>query len=341
MSFLNFLLKGLSKLRRILRYPVLKLQSKNKKYTHLYIGSPYYGNLGDQQIRSSSLKFLKDNGIKYLELSIKDFYFYKNIDFKHIKVVCLQGGGNFGDVYPLDQNVKNEAVKRFFNKRIIVFPQTLYCNDYNSEIFKQIQLVFGEHKNAVLTAREEVSFDLFKKYFPLNKIIFAPDIVLSENKTSSRKRKNQILFLMRRDIEKTIDGSIVNELEKCLQKNNKIVREDTNVDYVVNEINRSFELKKIFKKIRSSRLVITDRLHGMIFSAITSTPCIVFSNYNHKISSCYELLKNLRYIKYIDDISVKNVVKSIDELSNIDARWEKPDKSFEFLREELLFTEEK
>lgn len=35
-------------------------------------------------------------------------------------------------------------------------------------------------------------------------------------------------------------------------------------------------------KFRECELVITDRIHGMIFAAITGTPCIALSNYKIK-----------------------------------------------------------
>ena len=43
-----------------------------------------------------------------------------------------------------------------------------------------------------------------------------------------------------------------------------------------------------FKDFQKSELVITDRLHGMIFCYITKTPCIVMPNNNHKILMTYE-----------------------------------------------------
>ena len=44
----------------------------------------------------------------------------------------------------------------------------------------------------------------------------------------------------------------------------------------------------LFRSYSGCELVITDRLHGMLFSAITNTPCIVFDNSYGKISSLYD-----------------------------------------------------
>ena len=39
-------------------------------------------------------------------------------------------------------------------------------------------------------------------------------------------------------------------------------------------------LDTFMSEIGKRKVVVTDRLHGMIFCAITGTPCVVFSNYN-------------------------------------------------------------
>ena len=47
-------------------------------------------------------------------------------------------------------------------------------------------------------------------------------------------------------------------------------------------------------------MVITDRLHGTIFSLITATPCICFDNSNHKVKNSYNSwFKKFPYIVYI------------------------------------------
>ncbi|MNE93367.1 putative pyruvyl transferase EpsI [compost metagenome] len=63
--------------------------------------------------------------------------------------------------------------------------------------------------------------------------------------------------------------------------------------------------------------MITDRLHGMIFAAITSTPCIALGNYNYKVVGSYEWIKHLGYIKFTNDIN--QIPELIEELSRIPA----------------------
>ena len=65
----------------------------------------------------------------------------------------------------------------------------------------------------------------------------------------------------------------------------------------------------------SAKVVITDRLHGMIFAAITETPCIVFNNYNHKVEGTYQWIQYLPYIRFVND--VEDAEKHLHELLKI------------------------
>src|SRR5690606_10737992 len=79
------------------------------------------------------------------------------------------------------------------------------------------------------------------------------------------------------------------------------------------------ELDNILNSFKRSRVVITDRLHGMIFCAITKTPCVVLPNSNHKISGTYyNWLSDLEYIQFIEDFEVGTVLNLISDLYKID-----------------------
>ena len=84
-----------------------------------------------------------------------------------------------------------------------------------------------------------------------------------------------------------------------------------------NDDKRDEILDTFMGEISKRELVITDRLHGMIFCAITGTPCIVFSNYNHKVKGSVEWFKHLDYIKYLDEVSeTEDVIKEIMKVKN-------------------------
>ena len=48
--------------------------------------------------------------------------------------------------------------------------------------------------------------------------------------------------------------------------------------------------------------MITDRLHGMVFSAITGTPCIAMDNVSHKVYGAYQWLSYLPYLRFCRSI---------------------------------------
>ncbi len=65
---------------------------------------------------------------------------------------------------------------------------------------------------------------------------------------------------------------------------------------------REFETERKFDEFRRARLVITDRLHGMIFAAITGTPCIALNNSSGKVEGVWSLwLQHLDYVKFVQD----------------------------------------
>lgn len=310
---------------------------KSGKYTHLYMGAPYHGNLGDLQIRNSSLEFLRKNNIPFLEMNYFDFLIYKDLDFSKITTLCLQGGGNTGNIYLDEQLFRDEVIRRYRDKKIVLFPQTVYFKDDKYQEKEISQLVYGNCEKLVLTAREEVSFDEFKKLYPNNKVLLTPDIVLSSDYSKKEYKRKGALCLLRRDVEKNLPYEFQSDLvNKLSQKYRKVKMSDTVIDYFPYSLFRDKELNKMFKKIKKAELVITDRLHGMIFCAITNTPCIAFSNFNFKIESSYNnWLKNVDHIEFVTDIKNFDIDKALNKLNNAKFMWTSLDDKFEALAKEL------
>lgn len=299
--------------------------AKKKNRNIYFLLDQEHGNLGDQAIGYTEQKFVKEKLNNYNVISIlEDEYklFKKNFE-KEIKksdIIALRGGGSIGNEYIAHEISRRDIIERFPNNKIISFPQTIYfSNDDNGniELEKSIK-IYKNHNNLNIIAREQISFNLMKKYFNNNNIILTPDIVLYLNKTDKKSIRDGALYCFRSDNEGILSNGEKKIIKNIIKNNfDKVEITDMCVQKKITINDREKELNDKLKQFRSSELVITDRLHGMVFSAITSTPCIVFSNYNHKVSGTYEWIKNLPYIRFVDNIDeLEETINYIRTLKN-------------------------
>lgn len=291
---------------------------KNKK-KFILIGTPNHGNLGDQAITIAEVQILKDNYKDYeiIELSLDEYYEKINLLEKYINredIIFIQGGGNFGNQYLFDENIRRDAINRFKNNKIILFPQTMYfTNDDNG--LKELEIsksIYNSNKNLILIAREEISFKNMKEHFT-NKVVLTPDIVLYLNESKEQQGREGCLYCLRSDVESKLNSEERGYITKILEeKYDSIKVTDTVVKNEVSKKDRNKVLDEKLSEFRSCELVVTDRIHGMIFAAITGTPCIAMSNYNHKVKGTYKWIEPLEYIKFAENIN--DIPKLIDEL---------------------------
>ena len=83
----------------------------------------------------------------------------------------------------------------------------------------------------------------------------------------------------------------INISDMIVSEQGQISTEERN-KIIINKLNQ----------FKSSKIVITARLHGMIFSALTEIPCIVFFNNNHKVIGVYQWIKELPYIQLVENL---------------------------------------
>ena len=167
--------------------------------------------------------------------------------------------------------------------------------------------------------REQLSFEKIKSALPETDIRYCPDIVLSLKPPIKTAIRDKVLICLRKDAERRtrgdFPGELIGEAEKHYQR---IIVRDT-VDVSLKDCQtETYErtLKEFWSMIQECKVVITDRLHCMIFCVINRTPCIVLDNSNHKISAIYnDWLKNIPFILMADDNDVAAVIAKSIQLS--------------------------
>lgn len=288
--------------------------------------TPEYGNLGDQAIAIATKKILnyKFNNKLILEFTLEEYKRSHKLIKQLINtkdILYIQGGGNLGNLYMEAEKMRREIISNFSKNKIVIMPQSIsFTNNLEGKIEKKIMSNFySKHKNLHIITRDEKSYEIGKELFKNNNIYIMPDTVLYLEdyylKDMKEKREN-IIFTIRKDKEKLLSNEKINEIIKILEKNNiKYSIDDTTVNYSVNKETRDYEVEKILRKISKSKLNITDRFHGVIFSVITNTPVIVFKSLDHKIEYGVRWFKNLDWVHYVtekDDLE-EIILKYINE----------------------------
>ncbi|WP_342432781.1 polysaccharide pyruvyl transferase family protein [Neobacillus sp. FSL H8-0543] len=302
-----------------------KIEQVNEKRRIFVLQTPTHGNLGDHGIAYAQKDFLLNNikDCQYIEISFEEVFKKAKMIKKNVRtndLIVIHGGGNMGDMYLYEELTRRFIVSYFKNVRIISFPQTISFSDtfLGKIALMGTKKVYKSNKNFFIVARETKSYQIMKKEFGEEKVFLSPDIVFSLNLRGENSR-NGIVTCFRNDLEQKIDNNFKENLIIGLEKKyQNIIVTDSIVKHRVSISQRNEELQNIWNTFRNAEVVLTDRLHGMIFCVITGTPCIVFNNFNHKIEYSYKnWLTHLDYIKFTNNENVDQVIELIEYLKVI------------------------
>lgn len=273
--------------------------------TSLYILTPTHGNLGDHAIAQASIELFQKNSINFFEISDRELYLlqkYNRLNIMDKRVILVHGGGFLGTLWFNAELLLRAIIINNPNSKIIVMPNTIYYedNDYGRRELDKSLEIYNAHPSLTIYAREQLSYDFMKPLY--NDVRLVPDMVLSMNQSTISSKRNGCLLCLRNDIERTRsdedEKTVIDQVKELF--GNRVTYTDMAQPYKINSNQRRIELEKKYSMFRNSELVITDRLHGMIFSAITGTPCIVINSKSPKVMGCYDWISNLPYIKVID-----------------------------------------
>lgn len=304
-------------------YPRFRKYKSYKKI--IYFLTPTHGNMGDQMIAYATNKYLENNFNEYKVIEI-----YRDNVYKYAKsikkilnkedLIFLHGGGNMGNLYLEEEIVRRFIIKNFTENKIISMTQTMSFIGKNAKEELEISKnIYNKHKNLVLLSRENISYENMKENFINAKVINCPDIVLYLNgklRESSHVR-DKIMTCLRNDKESLLLDNKYKLIDMLKKNYSNIYEYDTHIYKPVFREERELKIKDMLSKFLESKVVITDRLHGMVFAAITKTPCIVTKSLDHKVVGTYEWIKDLNYIKLVDDLTFEKINPLIDELLNL------------------------
>ena len=301
-----------------LRKRILKANDK----TVLFVMTPIHGNIGDHAITKAVSDMLVDLNLNYIEVTSDDLFMMKKIHAIAVmngKPILVNGGGNLGTLWPELEKIFRKIIKKNKSSRMICLPNTIHYENTTKgkRELQKSAAVYNKHKYLKICAREKISYELVCNLY--NDVVLMPDMVLSMDESETEHARSGCLLCLRNDIEKTLDlkesNKYLDELKELFH--GAVCITDTDSSDCIPIENRNAAINEKLDEFRSAELVVTDRLHGMIFSAITGTPCIVLNSKSHKITGCYEWIKHLDYITlYKDKESIFDLYNQIPKQCN-------------------------
>ena len=283
-----------------------------------------YGNLGDVAITYAQRQFLQKNFPEYdvIEFEITNTFTGMKSLKQYIRqedIITIVGGGNFGDLYDDIEFARQFIIRNFPKNKIVIFPQTITFSKSLSGRLRLLwaKILYNTHKDLTIFVREEFSYEEYRSVF--KKIEKAPDIVMSMDYAEPDGFEREgVTVCFRDDKENGVDMYVKDLLVSEISKQCCVQIKDTHVGNKNNLQELYAELHNLIEIFQKSRVVVTDRLHGMILSYITHTPCVALCGGSQKISGCYQWIAESNYVKLIEaDICADNletVLREIDTL---------------------------
>lgn len=275
----------------------------------ILLQTPTHGNLGDHAIAVAENRFLQHYFPQVPVVELPGFAFssaaerYKALLDPGRDTILITGGGFAGSLWEAEEYQIQLILHQLHSFRVIMLPQTVYfANDLDAGAKQSVQ-GYCKADNLLLLAREQDTLDRVQHAMGRVRCQLMPDMVLFLRYSGPQPRRGGVGLCLRHDKEGVLDSQAQTVLAQTVQNafpTEFLTWTDTVLpqDVSIQERERAVQAK--LEEFAGYRLMVTDRLHGMVFAALTGTPCLILDNCDHKVRGVYEWVRQNPYLLYLD-----------------------------------------
>jgi pyruvyl transferase EpsO len=292
-------------------------------------------NSGDSAIWLGELEFLRRNRNRLVYVCDPWSYSPREAEKRMgDAMILVHGGGNFGDIYLENQDLRERAAADFPDRKIVQLPQTVWFS--SSEASERAGEVFRRHPDFTLMVRDSRSAELAERALGMPAVL-CPDMAFALGPLArSFPPAKEVVWLGRTDLEST-DPAVPTdpriEVRDWVDYRRPDVTRRTAVRAAVHRAAGSARSSlagyrgrfrevlpqgKLLHRLHArgrlahgcdllarGRVVVTDRLHGHILSVLLGIPNVLMDNSYGKNQSFYATwtqdLDFVRWAKKGDD----------------------------------------
>lgn len=290
----------------------------------LLVGTPLHGNIGDQAIVLGEIEYFKRSFPQYRLIEVPSRVLvgnerlWKSLAWR-TRAVLIHGGGFFGTLWADEDEMLRRSLEAFSAFPIIVMPQTLYFEKGEEDPkIEEYQRIIASCPQISICVRERESFALAKRLFGRDKVYLVPDMVLNldsavldlpEEKSGRSSGGVRVLFCLRQDKEGTVNAREKERLREAVEASVPTIKVEETDTVIAGRVSPSMRRRVVKQKVEefgAADLVVTDRLHGMVLSAISGTPTIALGSRSPKVEGVYnhalQGLRNVRFCGSLDEV---------------------------------------
>lgn len=261
---------------------------------------PNYANVGDSLIWLGAELYLEANGNPVVAVAEASSDFGLLPDLSEDVVVVIQGGGNFGDLWPLHQEFREFILGKYRKNRVVQLPQSIHFE--STAALDRSAAVMRAHRDFHLLVRDRQSF-LKASAFSARPPLLCPDMAfLLQRVERVRPPSLPVLALLRSDKESAIPrggalgaGFVVRDWvsEPLLPSGFDRAAERDHAPgsdyyrfrrYAYCQLARQ-RFHRGVDLLSQAAVVITDRLHAHVLCSLMRVPHVVIDNRNGKLGA--------------------------------------------------------
>ncbi|THD42241.1 MAG: glycosyltransferase [Bradyrhizobium sp.] len=269
---------------------------------------PNYANAGDHFIwLGEKVLFRRRLGSEILyECSLNQVDILRLTRLPPDAVLVMHGGGNFGDLYPHHQRLREAVIGAFPDRRIIVMPQTIHFAGRERMEQSARQLKLHPDLHVMTRDRESLAVASLRMGLPncqlhIDSAFALQPIVTALLDKLALKPVSDRVYLLRRDFESTAssvlpEGAASHDWARTddLKQFANDPPEPNSIDAAARVVETDFDAQSWRRFCGAVRLfsggehIVTDRLHGHILALMMGKEHELYDNSYGKIGSFYD-----------------------------------------------------